>query len=232
MITLYGVHPGMDVWDGSLFVNKAHVLLKMSGLSFEVTRGDFRKAPKGKVPYIQDGDLLLGDSTFIRDHLEKKYGIDLSAHLSPEEKAVAWAFEKMLENELYWAIVHSRWMIDANFERGPKRFFNEVPALIRPFVVSMIRRKIKTSLHAAGMGRHEKSEIEDLARRDLEAVSRQLGQKPWLMGDKPCGADASVWASVASALSPTYDTPIRTAAESYPNLTAYRDRGLALWFKA
>ncbi|MGO4611244.1 glutathione S-transferase C-terminal domain-containing protein, partial [Variovorax sp. 2RAF20] len=36
-----------------------------------------------------------------------------------------------------------------------------------------------------------------------------------------CGADATVFAFMAGALCPLFETPIRTAAESHPNLVAY-----------
>ncbi|MNL59546.1 hypothetical protein D3C87_1832840 [compost metagenome] len=44
------------------------------------------------------------------------------------------------------------------------------------------------------------------------------------MGDKPCGADATLFAFAASLLCPVFDTPIRTAAEGHANLVAYMER--------
>lgn len=35
---------------------------------------------------------------------------------------------------------------------------------------------------------------------------------------------------VASALCPHFEMEVRRAAESFPNLIAYRDRGMARWF--
>jgi glutathione S-transferase-like protein len=50
------------------------------------------------------------------------------------------------------------------------------------------------------------------------------------MGEKPCGADATVFASVACFLTPVFDTQIRTAAERHPNLAGYKDRITRLYF--
>jgi glutathione S-transferase len=36
----------------------------------------FRTAPKGKLPYIRDGEQVVSDSSLIRFHLEESYGID------------------------------------------------------------------------------------------------------------------------------------------------------------
>ena len=44
------------------------------------------------------------------------------------------------------------------------------------------------------------------------------------MGNNPCGADATLFAFAASLLSPVFETPIRAAAESHPNLIAYMAR--------
>lgn len=38
----------------SPFVTKAEVLLKMAGLSYRTDITGLRKAPKGKLPYIED----------------------------------------------------------------------------------------------------------------------------------------------------------------------------------
>ncbi len=110
MITLYvagPLFPGLP--DPSPFVSKAEILLKMSGLSYQTCRANFSKAPKGKIPYIADAGQTLGDTTFIRWHLEQTHGIDFDPGLTDAEKAVAWAFEKMREEHLYWAMVQPRW---------------------------------------------------------------------------------------------------------------------------
>jgi hypothetical protein len=52
-----------------------------------------------------------------------------------------------------------------------------------------------------------------------------------VLGEKPCGADATVFAFVASFLTPVFETPIRTAAERHANLIGYRDRVPAALFR-
>ncbi|HEX3501402.1 MAG TPA: glutathione S-transferase N-terminal domain-containing protein [Stellaceae bacterium] len=71
--------------DPSPFVTKADVRLKMGGLPCRTERGGFAKVPKGKVPYIEDGGSLIGDSTFIRYHIERSYGVDLDRALTGEQ---------------------------------------------------------------------------------------------------------------------------------------------------
>ena len=216
--------------DGSPFVSKVHVLLKMAGVPYRFEKADFRKAPKGKIPYIDDGGPLLGDSGFIRQHLEVNYGADFDKGLSASDKAVALAFERLCEEHLYWAMVHSRWMNDANFDKGPRRFFDDAPAPLRPIIATVIRRQVRRNLKGHGLGRHSEADIAQLAELDLQALSDFLGGKPWLMGETPCGADATAWAAVISCLCPHFDSPVRVAAERHANLKAYGARGFATWF--
>ena len=47
----------------------------------------------------------------------------------------------------------------------------------------------------------------------------------WTEGDgEPCGADATLFAFVAGALTPYFDSPVRRSFEKAANLVAYRDR--------
>jgi glutathione S-transferase len=230
MLTLYVAGPHFGLPDPSPFVTKAEVLLKMSGVPYRKEVASFRKAPKGKIPYFEDDGSLFGDSTFLRFHLEDEYDVQFDKELTEAEKATAWAYEKMCEDHLYWAVVDARWMEPANFEKGPRVFFNAAPAAIRPFVVAMVKRSVRRYLYGQGMGRHAKAEIQKLAVRDVDALAAFLGGKPWLMGQEPCGADASVWSMVAGTLCTHFETPIRTAAECHENLLAYRDRGMQRWF--
>jgi glutathione S-transferase len=230
MITLYNFGPAFGLPDPSPFVTKAEVLLKMAGLPYVVDTGGFNKAPKGKLPYIVDDGETIADSTFIRWHLEKKYRIDLDRGLGAEQRAIAWAFEKMLEEHLYWAVVHARWMDDANFDKGPRNFFRKIPAPIRPLLVPMIRRQVRRALHGQGMGRHSPAEIVALGTRSIDATANFLGSKPFMMGTEPTGLDATAFAFMAGALCPLFETKLRTAAERHDNLRLYVGRMTARFY--
>lgn len=232
MITLYTFGPALGLPDLSPFVMKAELLLKMADLPYQCNTHGFRQAPKGKLPYIDDDGERIADSTLIRFHLEHKYAIDFDAGYSARERALAWAVEKMLEEHLYFAVVHARWAIVANFERGPARFFAAVPAPLRPLVKALVRRKVRGSLYAQGIGRHSQAEIETLGCRDIDALAALLGDQPYLLGDTPCGADASAYAFVAGLLCPVFETALRTQVERHANLLAYATRMQARYYPA
>jgi glutathione S-transferase len=224
MITLYGFGPAFGLPDPSPFVTKAETLLTMAGVPFRTEPGNLRKAPKGKLPYIDDDGAVIADSTLIRWHVETKYGVDLDRGLTAEQRAVAWAFEKMTEEHLYWAFVHARWVDDANFDRGPRQFFAAVPALLRPLIIAFVRRSVRRALHAQGMSRHSPEDLLRLATRSIDALADHLGSKPFFMGPLATAVDATVFAFVAGALCPQFVTPLRTAAERHDNLRRYVGR--------
>lgn len=230
MITLYTFGRNFGLPDPSPFVTKAEVLLKMSGLPFRTDTEGFGKAPKGKLPYIGDDGQRIADSTLIRWHIEKKYQLDFDRGLDAGERAVAWAFEKMAEDNLYWTLLDSRWTDEANFHKGPVQFFNKVPAPLRPIVVAMVRRQIRKMLHAHGIGRHTNAELVAIGTRSIDAMADHLGQKPYFMGAEPTGVDATMFAFAAGALCPAFDTPLRTAAERHANLRSYVGRMTARFY--
>ena len=224
MITLEGFGPAFGLPDPSPFVTKVEMLLKMAGLPYTVDTRGFNKAPKGKLPYIIDNGEVIADSTFIRWHIEKKYNIDFDRGLSGEQRAIAWAVEKMLEEHLYWALGYARWIDDANFEKGPRNFFNTIPAPIRPFLIPMIWRKVRRALHAQGFGRHSPDEIVMLGTRSINATADFLSAKPYMMGAEPTGLDATAFAFIAGILCPLFETPLRVTAERHDNLRRYVER--------
>ncbi|MEM7777707.1 MAG: glutathione S-transferase family protein [Pseudomonadota bacterium] len=231
MLKLMTFGPAFGLADPSPFCLKAMILLKMAGLPFETEVGDVRKMPKGKIPVLVNSNgQMVPDTTLMRFHLETEHGVDFDVGLSPAERGAAWAFEKLCEDQLYFATVHERWLIDANFDAGPRSFFDAVPAPMRPLVIMMVRKQVKRDLHGHGLGRHSRDEIVTIANRGFDAISAYLGDKPWLMGETPCGADASVWSAVAAAAVECFDSAITRHVNATSNLVAYRDRGLAHWF--
>ena len=224
MLTLYTFGPAFGLPDPSPFVVKAEMLLKLAGLPYQTDSHGFKNAPKGKLPYLKDDGVVIADSTFIRLHIEQKYTFDFDRALNEEQRGIAWAVEKLLEDNLYWAVVHARWVDDENFAKGPSHFFRALPWPMRPLITKMVRRKMANSLHGQGTGRHTRAEIELLAAKSIAAVAAVLGNKPYLMGDQPCGADATAFSFIQSGLCPLFDTSIRTTIESHANLVAYVQR--------
>jgi glutathione S-transferase len=61
-------------------------------------------------------------------------------------------------------------------------------------------------------------------------MAAYLGPKAFFMGAEPVGVDATVFSFVAGALCPTFETPIRCAAERHDNLKRYVGRMTARFY--
>jgi glutathione S-transferase len=230
MITLYAFGSNFGLPDPSPFVMKTEVHLKMAKLGYRREEGGPQGAPKGKLPYIDDDGLVIADSVFIRDYLERTYNVDFDWGLNDNQRALAWTVERMVEDHLYWIMVHARWANDDNFAKGPAHFFDGAPEAVREEIRRQGRQNMISILHGQGIGRHSPEEIAGVAERSFDTLSRLVGHKPYLMGDRPCGADASVFGLVAGALTPLFDTPARDAVARHGNLVAYRDRMLERYY--
>src|SRR5436190_10137110 len=206
MITLYGFGPLFGLPDPSPFVLKTEVQLKLAEIPFGKARALPKDTPKGKIPYIEDDGETIADSTFIREHIEKKYGVDLDLGLTRDMRARAWAIERMLEDHLYWAIVHLRWAEERNFVKGPSHFFDTLPSDVRETTREAARRRVLEALRAHGLGRQGKAGIEELGRRSVAALSALLGNKPYLFGPEPCGVDATAFGTIAALLTPWFES--------------------------
>jgi glutathione S-transferase len=230
LITLYGFGPGFGLPEMSPFVTKTEVQLKMAGLSYRKEKAKPTASPKGQLPYIEDGAEAVADSTFIRAHIEGKYGFDFDAPLSLQHRAQAWAFERMTEHHLYWALIGARWVDPENFAKGPAHFFDGAPAHMREKLREDAQFRVAENYLISGLGRHAPDEDIDLAGRSLLALSVQLGDKTYLMGDTPCGADATAFAMVAGILTPFFTSPLRERMRPFGNLIAYVDRMMEQYY--
>ena len=232
MIVLYTFAPAFNLPGPGPFAMKTEVQLRMMNLPFEKRFEGYAGAPKGKLPYIVDGNAVVADSTFIRLYLEEQYKIDLDAGFDAKQRAQAWAIERLVEDQLYWATVYLRWAIDANFDKGPSHFFDRLPDDVRQGARQKQRDVVLGYLRAQGLGRHSLGEITRLSQVGYAALAELLGDQPYLLGDRPCGADASVFAQLASVLTAWFDSPLRDAAYRHPSLRAYSQRMMETYFPA
>lgn len=224
MITLFCAGPGFQLPELSPYVTKTEVHLKMAKVPYRKERSTPQQAPKGKVPFIHDDEAVVPDSTFIRAHIEQKYGVDLDAGLSDKERAESWTIERLLEDHLQWASAHSRWVLKENFAKGPAHFFDGAPEEAREKLRADLYGRVSETMYRQGIGRHSDEEIAELGARSLKALSTLLGDKPYFMGQLPTAVDATAFGVLAGILTPFFDSRLRRAAEQHENLVRYVER--------
>ena len=232
MITLYAMGAGFGLPEISPYVTKTEIQLMMAGLKHQKVLGNRETAPKGQLPWIDDDGERIGDSTFIRAHIERKYDIDLDAGLSFRDRAQAWAIERMIENQLGWTSGYFRFMDVANFAKGPARWFDGAPEEMRETLRQGLQDAVFANIRAVGVGRHSRGEIVWLGTLSLRALDEILGEKPYLMADHPTGVDAIAFGVLAGLLTPFFDSPLCREAERHDNLVAYVERMMDRFYPA
>ena len=136
----------------------------------------------------------------------------------------------MIESHVYWALVGARWVDPENFAKGPAHFFDGAPEDRREKLREDAQFRVAENYLLSGLGRHAPDDDVELALRSLLALSVQLGDKPYLMGDKPCGTDATAFGALAGILTPFFDSRLRTRAEEFENLAAYVERMMQQYY--
>jgi glutathione S-transferase len=87
-----------------------------------------------------------------------------------------------------------------------------------------MRTQFGKQLYARGIARHAPDVIARKGCADLDALAAFLGERPFLLSERPVSADTAVFGLVAPMVYWPMETPVAAYARSLPNLRAYCDR--------
>lgn len=209
----------------SHFCCKLETYLRLTNTPYQIVHNLPLKSPKGKLPFIEDGDKKIADSDLIIQHLIKKHGDKLDADLSPSEKAISLAMRRLIEEHLFWITMYTRWQYsEENWQVNKRAIFHTLPPFIRDMVAWVYRILIRRQIHGHGIGRHSSEEIFQLGRNNLDAISDFLANKPYFMGDKPTSLDATAFGFLINTLACPIESPVKEYALSKQNLVDYCQR--------
>jgi glutathione S-transferase len=214
MITLHQFARTWDIPNVSPFCSKVETYLRMAGFPYRVADAVPLRAPKGKLPYITDGERKVADSRFIIEYLRDRYDVDLDQGLAPPKRAESMAFQRMIEDDLHWAVMWSRWSQPHNWPAMKGAIFGGLPPVLRDLIASFARRQMRKQIRGQGLGRNTEDEIFQLGKQDLSALSDYLA----------FGFLTNViWCPVES--------PLKTHAQGLGNLVAFCERVRDRYFK-
>ncbi|MCX7630720.1 MAG: glutathione S-transferase family protein [Geminicoccaceae bacterium] len=204
------------------FVLALETWLRLAELPFTVEnslRGEW--LPDARLPRLRDGARLIVGLDAILDHLKASRGIDPDAALAPHQQAEAKALRRLLEDHLYFAILWARWFdpdAEARYDREVVAPFHP---LLRPIARSLLRLRVGRLLDLHGLGRMHADAILALARDDLDALSRYLGDKPFFMGEQLTTLDAIVYGFLANVYYLPIGARLKKLAYDFPNLVSF-----------
>ncbi|KAL7633401.1 UNVERIFIED_CONTAM: hypothetical protein RMT77_016272 [Armadillidium vulgare] len=204
----------------SPYVLKLETYLRVAGIKYKFDSVHVI-GPKGKSPWITLNGKDYSDSQLIIEFLGEKFQKNLSSRLSEEQKAVSRAMLIMNDEHLFWALPLWRFVIDDGREIGSLMDFSGMG----PFVMHFLKRGYQRALWAQGLSRHSSDEIKEIIRKDLEAISRYLGQKPYLMGDTVTEVDCAIFGVLAQFVWGLSCSPFRDIIQKdFKNLERYCER--------
>jgi glutathione S-transferase len=208
----------------SPFCCKLETWLRIARVPYEVVdTPDPRKAPKGKLPFIEEGGVRIADTSLIVDHLVRTRGVDPDARLTASQRAIALLVQRTLEEHYAFVLAYTHFVRDEGWQHMRARF-DSVPALVRPLVTRTVRGRVKEMLWKQGVLRHSREDIIESALRDWRAVLTVMGDGPFFFGEEATGVDAVVFGALATSLLTPIESPIRDFLRSQRALVAYADR--------
>lgn len=221
--------PAFGLADASPFVMKVETYLRITGQKYEAVTGDVRKAPRQQLPVVEMDGKRVPDSAQIISLLEAKRPEKLDAHLTAAQHASAVALRSMLEEHLYFGVLYMRWVTDDGwtvFEPTLREMLGNmgVPGLMRGMVCKSARKQVIGRVYTQGVGRQPRTEVVARCTEMVDALSDQLGDRPYFCGDTPTTYDATAYAFTAGLLCPAFDNELLKHTRTKKNLVAYEGR--------
>lgn len=232
-VTAYHLPGAWGLISVSPFCLKLDAFLRMTEIEHEaVTATTPFGGPKGKAPWIEHEGRKIGDSSFIIHYLKDRFGVDPNASLSEAQKGQALAIQRMVEENLYWAMVYDRWARPENWPILKSTVLGGIPAPIRMVMAPFARRGVLKQLKGHGMGIHSAGEIADIGKRDIDALAGMLNGQTWFFGDTPTETDAVAFSLLANIHDVGFHSPLKAAIGAHDNLVGFLQRFRQRYYSA
>jgi glutathione S-transferase len=213
--------------DASPFVCKVHAFLRLARIPY-VTRQCEPSATE-RWPWVQivhaDGRVrAIYDSQVIIRELSTLFRVDVDAHLTADERLRAEALRLLFEGVAYKCYVRFAWVDNIDFILS--EYPLPLPLWLRKIVVARVMRNQQIAmLDADGNGDLTKAENEERYSELLRYAAMQLGDKPFLFGERMTTTDCALFTYLQDpAALPIMPERVKAAALAHPALLAYSRR--------
>jgi glutathione S-transferase len=208
MLTLYSYPPLFGVADNNGYGLKVFAFLKLAGVPFRHEHiFDASKAPRGQLPYIVDGDDVVGDSETILAYVTGKYGVTLDTALTPKQRTTNLLVTRTLD-DLYWVMSYSRWKDDRFWPQFRDALKREHPSLTDDGLMKA-KEYNAHRYYYQGIGRFEADAAMARGVADLGALAELIPQQGYLHGDRPTSIDAGIYGFIANIYFYDIATPLK-----------------------
>lgn len=220
MLTLFSYPSLFGVADNNPYGMKVYAFLKLCKLSFRHEHIlDASHAPRGQLPYLKDGEAIIGDSDAIIAHLIASRGLFINEGLSIRERTMDHLIRRTLD-DLYWVMSYSRWKDERFWPLFLDAFLTAHPDVPRS-VLETARAYNFTRYHYQGIGRYDPEAVYARGVADLAALADLVPAAGYIFGSKPRSCDAVIYGFLANILFYEIETPLKAFLISQSNLVAY-----------
>lgn len=212
----------------------AQTFLRMAGLPYHIRQRPNAEfiSPTGKVPFLKLKNILVAEFTGIVNFVAKK-GVKLSSHLNDVQTADMAAHVSVVDHLLRNIETYILWAHDETYSQITRvRYASVYHWPLTSILPALKRREILEQLNDMEWSNKELEEVIELAERAFRSLSAQLGNQPYLMGDKPTEADALLFGHLYTIMTtrlPCMD--LQNTLKKYSNLIEYTVRIEKEFFK-
>ena len=224
-LRVFTFSPAWGLPSGGPFAIKLLAWLELAGIPYEqIIEDNPRKGPKGKNPWIELDGERIGDSELIIELLSKRFGIDLDAGLSNEQKSVGLAWRRTFEEHFHQVLEWELLVYPAGAAYLRKSLASKLPPLVGPPLLAALRSHFRKQLYARGIARHAPDVIAAKGRADVDALASFLGDRLFLLTERPSSADTAVFGLLAPLAYWPMPTPVATHVKTVQNILDYCNR--------
>jgi len=175
----------------SPFCCKVQAGLRLRGLDFKTHDTMFasRASGYGQLPLLEWDSEKLNDSSAILRALDNRVPSD-HPFFPGDPEVNLW--EDWADESLYWYGMYAKFHDDEGWARMGPLVVGLLPLPIRPVAPMIVRRRMRALLHAHGLLRRDRLNVETELDRHLDMIDKRLESRPYLCGNFPTAADCSV----------------------------------------
>jgi glutathione S-transferase len=220
MLTLYSYPPLFGVADNNGYGLKVFAFLRLAGVLFRHEHiFDASKAPRSQLPYIVDGDDIVGDSETILAFVTQKYRLGLDAALTPAQRTTNLLVTRMLD-DLYWVMSYSRWKDERYWPLFRDALLREHPGLTDEGLAKAQAFNAERYYYQ-GIGRFEPDAAMARGLADLAALAKLIPGEAFLHGTAPTSIDAAIYGFIANIYYYDIETPLKQFVTAHDNIVRH-----------
>src|SRR6201997_937859 len=217
MLTLYSYPALFGVADNNGYGLKVYAFLCLADVPFRHEHiFDASKAPRGQLPYIVDGDDIVGDSETILAYVTERYGVTLDAALTPAQRTTNLLVTRTLD-DLYWVMSYSRWKDERYWTQFRDALKREHPGLTDD-VLMKAKEFNAQRYYYQGIGRFEPDAAMARGLADLAALAELIPAQGYLHGATPTSIDAAIYGFIANIYYYNIETPLKQFVTAHDNI--------------